>query len=446
MRWLSVVQSDDLNAADFLAVLPAEGALAVACSGGADSLSAALLLRSWCGERKLYALVVDHALRPESAAQAHETVSWLARHGIEGHLLQGSGQEVPQSNIQAWARALRWRLMIAWCCAYGVGSVVTGHHQEDQAETVLLRLGRGSGLKGLRGMRVAEQVHPRVRVYRPFLRCPGAVLRGTLDRLKETAVVDDPSNRNPAFGRTVARGLLPDLDRIGVSAAGLAATAHRLDRDYRVTVDLIKRALQGALAYTPFGVVRLERRALMALPDSAVAWMCGEALQAVGGWPYPPRRGKTLEPLVWRMRKGESFHTLVNTVRLSFRRHDVLVFALRSGVSGGQILEDGAVWDGRFRISGGGRVCEVLSYERARAEGLPVDTLPVDVFPWPESVARLPKLVRRQLPVMVEDGKVALPAEESGALVHGGWRLTSRIPEISMLFGREDCIQEQKKL
>jgi tRNA(Ile)-lysidine synthase len=156
--------------------------LAVAVSGGADSLALTLLADRWaraCGGR-ITALTVDHRLRAESGDEARRVGAMLGARGIAHEILVWHGP-YPLHDLQAAARAARYRLLGDWCRARHVLHLLTAHHQDDQAETLLLRLGRGSGLAGLAGMApLVEEAH--WRLLRPLLDLPAARLRATLEQ------------------------------------------------------------------------------------------------------------------------------------------------------------------------------------------------------------------------------------------------------------------------
>lgn len=153
--------------------------LAVAVSGGADSLALTLLADEWARSRggAVLALTVDHGLRPEAADEARMVGRWLAARGIAHAILHYRGER-PVANIQARARALRYRLLLDRCRAEGVVHLLIAHHREDQSETVLLRLGRGSGVSGLAAMRPIMEM-PEARILRPLLSIPRARLAET---------------------------------------------------------------------------------------------------------------------------------------------------------------------------------------------------------------------------------------------------------------------------
>ena len=132
-------------------------ALAVAVSGGADSMALTLLAADWAAARRgsIVALTVDHRLRNESRAEAKQVAAWLAARGIEHKILAWTGEK-PSSDVQAAAREKRYELLEDWCRRQGILHLLVAHNLDDQAETFLLRLGRGSGLYGLSGMASVE--------------------------------------------------------------------------------------------------------------------------------------------------------------------------------------------------------------------------------------------------------------------------------------------------
>lgn len=204
--------------------LGADESLAVAVSGGPDSLALLVAAQAAFGDR-VRALTVDHGLRDGSAAEAAGVAAICERLGVAHHILRWEGEK-PISNIHAEARTARYRLMGDWCADHGVAWLATGHHADDQAETLLLRLARGSGASGLAGIRATRVLTNGVTVLRPLLDRRRAELRALVDAAGLTTVTD-PSNVDPRFDRTHARALLaatPWLDaaRLADSAAHLA--------------------------------------------------------------------------------------------------------------------------------------------------------------------------------------------------------------------------------
>ncbi|MBM4438672.1 MAG: tRNA lysidine(34) synthetase TilS, partial [Actinobacteria bacterium] len=127
--------------------------VAVAVSGGADSLALTLLADEWARRtgRSIAALTVDHGLRPDSAAEASQVGAWLAAARIRHEVLRWEGQK-PRSGIHAAAREARYRMLTSWCRENDVRDLLLAHHRDDQSETFLMRLARGSGPDGLAAM------------------------------------------------------------------------------------------------------------------------------------------------------------------------------------------------------------------------------------------------------------------------------------------------------
>jgi len=204
--------------------LPPDARLAVAVSGGPDSLGLlAMAAEAWPG--RLTALTVDHGLRAEAVAEAAQVTALCAAREIPHQVLRWDGPH-PSSNIQAGARTARYRLMADWCAAARTPYLLTAHHEEDQAETLLMRLARGSGLAGLSGIRRQRPLSTSVLLVRPALTLPRAALAAAAHAAGWLPLVD-PSNTDPRHNRTHARALLAREPRL-LPAAALARSAAAL--------------------------------------------------------------------------------------------------------------------------------------------------------------------------------------------------------------------------
>jgi len=263
--------------------------LAVAVSGGADSMALAILAERWVRDRRgrLRALIVDHGLRVESAAEAHTVARWLEARAIDATILVWPGDK-PRTGIQARARAARYGLMVEWCRDHGVLHLLLAHHQGDQAETVLIRRARGSGADGLGAMASIVELAD-LHLLRPLLGVPKARLAATLEAAGQPHV-DDPSNRDPLHTRVRVRALLPALEELGLGADVLAGSAgdaggERVRRE-QATARLLARAV---MAY-PGGYLAVDVAALAAASPALARRVVVRCLLAVGGGHHPPRR------------------------------------------------------------------------------------------------------------------------------------------------------------
>ncbi|CAH1654630.1 tRNA(Ile)-lysidine synthase [Chelatococcus asaccharovorans] len=205
--------------------------IVLAVSGGPDSL--ALLLMAWrwraiVAAPPITVASVDHALRPESAAEIKAVAAQSARFGLVHRALRWEGPK-PVTGVHEAARAARYRLLEIAARDAGATHLVTAHHEDDQAETVLLRLVRGSGVGGLAAMRRESRMASGLILARPLLGLPKARLVALVDAMGLVAV-DDPSNRDPRFARGALRIRADAQEGLGLTAARLALLARRAAR------------------------------------------------------------------------------------------------------------------------------------------------------------------------------------------------------------------------
>jgi tRNA(Ile)-lysidine synthase len=211
-------------------------ALVLAVSGGPDSTALLMLAARWrVALRKgpeLLAVTIDHGLRPESAAEARAVEALARRLGVRHRVLRWRGKK-PETGLQEAARAARYRLLAEAALAANARCILTAHTLDDQAETVLFRMMRGSGLTGLGAMTPASLLpsgrDTEIMLARPFLDIPKARLLATLERAR-IDFARDPSNLDPRFARPRLRELMPALAREGLDARRLAILARRLRR------------------------------------------------------------------------------------------------------------------------------------------------------------------------------------------------------------------------
>jgi tRNA(Ile)-lysidine synthase len=322
--------------------------LAVAVSGGADSLALALLADGWARARggTLTALTVDHRLRPEAAVEAAQVAAWLGARGIAHRTLVRDGPP-PSGDIQAAARAARYRLLEGWCGHAQVFHLLTAHHREDQAETLLLRLGRGSGLDGLAGIAAVTELAA-CRVLRPLLGVARVRLAATLTA-RGQAWLEDPSNRDPAYARVRLRRLAPLLAEEGLTPERLAETAARLGRARAALEGEVAALLARAVWLDPAGLAWLDPAALAAAPEEIALRALAAVLASVAGTPYPPRL-ESIERLFGELRRGLERGRTLGGCLVTPRRSLLLI--CREPASAAPptmaVAGESLTWDGRF--------------------------------------------------------------------------------------------------
>jgi len=255
--------------------------LGVAVSGGGDSVALMHLLHQIAQREglELYAATVNHGLRPEAATEAERVVEQAARLDIPHETLVWQGWD-RSGNLQDQARQARYGLLTEWAHRNSIAAIALGHTADDQAETVLMRLGRAAGVTGLSGMPDTRE-YKGLTLLRPMLRVSRQALR---DYLSEIGVdwIDDPSNHDLRFDRIKAREALASLDTLGISAKSLARVAENLAQA-REALALYTQESAREVAVTDGGDICFSRNGFTALPNEiqrrllvgCIAWIAG---------------------------------------------------------------------------------------------------------------------------------------------------------------------------
>ena len=280
----------DAEAATLFAPLRDRAGLVLAVSGGPDS-SALLVLYARARDRDprlppATVVTVDHRLRPEAADEARLVAALAARHGLSHRTLVRDG-ETPRGDLQAAARRARYGLLVDAARDAGFDTVVTAHHADDQAETFLSRLARGSGVVGLAAMAPRRPIDGLV-LARPFLGLPGARLRATLVAAGETWV-EDPSNHDRRFGRVRLRAAAPLLTDIGLTRERLVATARAMARAAAAIEREVEATAAVAVAVHPAGWATIRPDILADRAEEVRLRLLSRVIRAIGGAPYGPR-------------------------------------------------------------------------------------------------------------------------------------------------------------
>lgn len=206
-------------------------ALLLAVSGGPDSIALMWLAARWRRAMtrgpRLIAVTVDHGLRREAVREALDVKRLAKELDLPHRTLRWTGAK-PKTGLPAAARAARYRLLAQAARAGGATHILTAHTRDDQAETLLMRMLRGSGIAGLAAM-ARESERDGVLLARPLLDVPKSQLVATLNKAK-IAFADDPTNRDAAYTRPRLRALMPVLAEEGGDSRNLARLASRLAR------------------------------------------------------------------------------------------------------------------------------------------------------------------------------------------------------------------------
>lgn len=292
-------------------------ALVLAVSGGPDSTALMILAARWRDsfqpKPKLVAVTIDHGLRKESKAEAAAVARLAHKLDIAHRTLRWTGRK-PKTGLQEAARLTRYRLLANAARNAGATHILTAHTLDDQGETVLIRMSRGSGLSGLGAMQriAAVPQHEGLFIVRPLLEIAKARLIATL-HTAGISYADDPSNRDPRFTRARLRGLMHLLAEEGLDAAQLARLARRLKRADVAIERAVDHAVADLFVELPGApAIAIESRRFSDLPAEIALRLLGRALARVGN-EGPVELGK-LEAL------KTALHQAQNGAESRFRR------------------------------------------------------------------------------------------------------------------------------
>ncbi len=265
-----------------------DGAIGIAVSGGSDSMALLVLSAAWAREnnRSIAAVTVNHGLRAEAGKEAASVAQLCQDMGLAHDILHwqdwdGSG------NLQNAARDARKALISRWAQQRGIETVLTGHTKDDQAETFLMRLARGSGVDGLAAIHPVQHADTLCWM-RPLLAIGRHDLRGLLQD-KGLSWAEDPSNDDRRFTRVRFRQAQAELSELGLSIDVLAQTAERL-QSARHALEIATQTLARQIAQPrESGSVRLQIAPLRAAPAELQYRLVAHGLRWVASTPYRPR-------------------------------------------------------------------------------------------------------------------------------------------------------------
>ncbi|WP_085618406.1 tRNA lysidine(34) synthetase TilS [Thalassospira alkalitolerans] len=277
---------------DCLAPFEDRPKIAVAVSGGADSMALSLLARDWCRSKggEMIAITVDHALRSDSAGEAAWVGKQLRMHDIAHRILRWDGAK-PQSGVQDAARKARYELLDRELASLGILHLLIAHHNGDQSETIAMRQNRESGVLGRAGMS-ARRFLRHARVLRPLLPVAKADLVATL-RAAGQEWIEDPSNRNANFERVRIRqsAATQTAAQLGAAVSADGKIAQTAESQHRLMAEAaIATLLADAVQIAACGVGRIDfARWHDRQPETDIAcYAIGQIVRVVGGSDYMP--------------------------------------------------------------------------------------------------------------------------------------------------------------
>lgn len=364
----------------------------VAVSGGADSLYLALQTKMWADKRNVsvMTLTVDHGLRPESSKEAAWVKKVLESNNIPNEVLAWRGKK-PATRVEERAREERYRLLLKACKEKGCFILLLGHHMDDQAETVLMRLTHGSGVDGLAAM---QNVSYRDGVYlvRPLLSVAHEEIKKAL-REAGQKWVEDPSNGQDQYARVRLRKASKTFLELGLEPKALALTATRMARARNALEQMTEAFIENEAIVSDGGYAVMDRQAFLDAPEEIQLRVIMRMLKTVGGASKPVRMEQVEKWLADYPRAA----TLGGCTLLFYQKKFYVAQELaRMEKPKDFAAGEEGIW-GNFIVKAGKNVTVGPLRDHQKVEGLPA-------------------AVRRSLPAFFEKGKLLwVPALDSCA-------------------------------
>lgn len=377
--------------------------MVVAVSGGADSL-ALTLAAAELGH--IIALTVDHQLRAASTGEARKVHEFLRSRGVEHHILPWEGEK-PEANLQAEARGARYALLENWCYGHGIKYLLTAHHMNDQAETFLLRLARGSGVYGLAAMEAKSEgfSYQDVTLIRPLLGVPKVSLEAYLQN-QNIDWIEDPSNINDRYDRVKVRNFLTDPVVDGFTVNRLAATADRLARARKALSFYEEKWVTEFVRFDKYGCASFPVDALSGAPEEIILHALADLIRRISGSDYPPRFEKLYRLYEKLCDDGFSGSSLMGAL---IQKVDNDILIMREVGKIDHIIKihtfEDTVWDRRFK----------LCFDVSRIKHQPADeTYEIRALAeggWRELITRMPDVKsNEEISAVAYRVKLSLPA------------------------------------
>ena len=321
------------------------GAIGVAVSGGSDSVALLRLICDWGRAQgcEIYAATVNHNLRAEAKDEA-EFVAKLCRKLDVPHQILSWDNWDGRGNLQSAARDARKVLLTDWAQRLGLKAVAIGHTQDDQAETFLLRLARGSGVDGLSGMQQISGNNP-VWV-RPMLNIPRTDLRSYLTHLNQEWV-EDPSNQDEKYDRVKMRNAMPLLADLGLTPERLANTAFGLQSARAALDKTTQDAALKCCTLDECGTVTIDLEKLQWCALDIQYRVISHAMKWVTGAKYRPRF-EALKSVYGRLQQGKS-QTLAGCYIKILKQEQIIV--MREVANMKSVALESGCFDGRWQVS-----------------------------------------------------------------------------------------------
>ena len=281
----------------------------VAVSGGPDSLALAAMCKAFESiykKKKFYYIHINHGLRKSALIESKKVKKILKKQHILLKVIENKKKIT--NNIQHNARKIRYSILNNECKKRKIKFILTGHHKDDQIETFLIRLSRGSGVQGLSAMNTISFLDKKIKIFRPFL-------SESKNRLvfisKEVfgTYIKDPSNNNKKFLRSNIRKLLPILKKYGINDDQIIKSINNLKSSSK-TINIYFKEVFKKIVKQKGKRVSINKKDLFSLNEELQLRILGFVIQSSNKLDYPPRSKKILTALKLLNSPKETKHQL----------------------------------------------------------------------------------------------------------------------------------------
>ncbi len=320
--------------------------IALALSGGGDSMALALLLNEFCSKKsiKLVALIVNHNLRDDSRSEAEWVKSQMDNIGVECHILDWVGDK-PDTGIQENARNKRYQLLTEKCHELGIETLAFGHNLEDQNETFWIRLISGSGIDGLSGMASSSKRND-IKIIRPLLPISREELREICKSHKQTWI-DDPSNQNENFTRVNIRKNLKFFEEAGLSQNRLNDIIAKISQANDALKNITDKVIAKIVRSNPYGYVTIDLDGFYNCEDEIKFRILSNILQNFSNNKYPARSANINELISNIGKKGST----LSGCEIIIHDDKICIFRELLKIEGKLYLNrNNLSWDNRFIV------------------------------------------------------------------------------------------------
>jgi tRNA(Ile)-lysidine synthase len=267
----------------------------VAVSGGPDSLALSALSKTYSVEKKnkVFFVLVDHGIRANSSKEAQNVKNLLEKNGI--HLTILKNKKKINRNVQSQAREIRYQLLLNFCKKYKIRFIMTGHHRDDQIETFLIRLSRGSGVQGLSSMNKVSSLNNTTKLFRPLL----DVKKDDLVFLAKyyfRKVFKDPSNINQKYLRTKIRNLIKHFEKSGIKQDRIINSINNL-ASTRDTLNFYIQKIERSCVIKKKNTININLNFFLLESNEIQLKIFSNCIKSISKNYYPPRAKKVLNLL-----------------------------------------------------------------------------------------------------------------------------------------------------